>query len=314
MPTLAAYLIVVAVWATTPLGIKWSGEAMAPLAAAGVRMGIAALLGLGWLWMKRQPLPLHRRARLSYLASLPGIFGAMGCSYMAAAHLPSGLISVIFGLAPLLSGLMLQGLPGGVRLNRWHWSACLIGLAGLALVFDDSLQVLVAGQGMGDRGVGLLWMLSAVTLFAGSGIAVQRVAAGLQPMQQTVGGLLLSLPCYAAGMLITGQTLSFSGDYRGLSAILYLAVFGSLLGFYCYYQVLARLPAATVALVTLITPVLALSLGSLFNGESLGALVLAGAALIVLALSLFLLGDHKVRRQLKQMADSETASAPDPVP
>ena len=45
MPTLAAYLIVVAVWATTPLGIKWSGEAMAPLAAAGVRMGIAALLG-----------------------------------------------------------------------------------------------------------------------------------------------------------------------------------------------------------------------------------------------------------------------------
>ena len=195
-----------------------------------------------------------------------------------------------------------------------HWSACLIGLAGLALVFDDSLQVLVAGQGMGDRGVGLLWMLSAVTLFAGSGIAVQRVAAGLQPMQQTVGGLLLSLPCYAAGMLITGQTLSFSGDYRGLSAILYLAVFGSLLGFYCYYQVLARLPAATVALVTLITPVLALSLGSLFNGESLGALVLAGAALIVLALSLFLLGDHKVRRQLKQMAESETASTPDPVP
>ena len=74
------------------------------------------------------------------------------------------------------------------------------------------------------------------------------------------------------------------------------------------------MPAATVALVTLITPVLALSLGSLFNGESLGALVLAGAALIVLALSLFLLGDHKVRRQLKQMAESETASTPDPVP
>ena len=69
-----------------------------------------------------------------------------------------------------------------------------------------------------------------------------------------------------------------------------------------------------MALVTLITPVLALSLGSLFNGESLGALVLAGAALIVLALSLFLLGDHKVRRQLKQMAESETETTPDPVP
>ena len=71
------------------------------------------------------------------------------------------------------------------------------------------------------------------------------------------------------------------------------------------YQVLARLSAATVALVTLITPVLALSLGSLLNGESLGVLVLVGAALIVLALSLFLLGDHKIRRQLKQLTKAD---------
>ena len=301
MPTLAAYLIVVAVWATTPLGIKWSGEAMAPLAAAGVRMGIAALLGLVWLWCKRQPLPLHRRARLSYLAALPGIFGAMGCSYMAASHLPSGLISVIFGLAPLLSGLMMQWLPGSIRLNGWHWSACLVGLAGLALVFDESLVALFAGGGLGERGVGLLWMVSAVTLFAAGGIAVQRVGAGLRPMQQTVGGLLLSLPCYGVAMVLAGQSFAWNGDVRGLSAIVYLAVFGSLLGFYCYFQILSRLSAATVALVTLITPVLALMLGSLFNSESLGAMVLAGALLIVLALSLFLLGDHRVRRQLKDM-------------
>ena len=300
MPTLAAYLIVVAVWATTPLGIKWSGDAMAPLAAAGVRMAIAALLGMLWLSWKRQTLPLHGRALLSYTVALPGIFGAMACSYMAATSLPSGLISVIFGLAPLISGLMMQSLPGSVRLNGWHWSACLLGLLGLVLVFDESLAGLLGGAALGERGNGLVWMLSAVTLFAGSGIAVQRVAAGLQPMQQTVGGLILSLPCYGVAMLIAGQTFAYSGDLRGLSAIIYLAVFGSLLGFYCYFQILSRLPAATVALVTLITPVLALTLGNLLNGEKLGSMVLIGAGVIVLALSLFLLGDHQVRRQIKQ--------------
>ncbi len=276
MPTLAAYLIVVAVWATTPLGIKWSGDAMAPLAAAGVRMAIAALLGLLWLCWRRQRLPLHGRAVLSYTVALPGIFGAMACSYMAATSLPSGLISVIFGLAPLISGLMMQSLPGSVRLNGWHWSACLLGLLGLALVFDESLAGLLGGAALGERGNGLVWMLSAVTLFAGSGIAVQRA------------------------MLIAGQSFAYSGDLRGLSAIVYLALFGSLLGFYCYFQILSRLPAATVALVTLITPVLALTLGSLLNGESLGGMVLIGAAVIVLALSLFVLGDHRVRRQIKQ--------------
>ena len=68
----------------------------------------------------------------------------------------------------------------------------------------------------------------------------------------------------------------------------------------CYFQILSRRPAATVALVTLITPVLALALGNLLNGESLGSMVLIGAAVIVLALSLFVLGDHQVRRQLKR--------------
>lgn len=301
MNTLAAYLIVIAVWATTPLGIKWSGEALPAFAAAGSRMAIAAALGLLWLAARRQGLPLHRRALSSYAAALPGIFGAMGCSYMAARDLPSGLISVVFGLAPLISGLMMQWLPGGTRLNRWHWLACLLGLAGLALVFGGSFALLFQDGAalVGDearRGRGLLWILSAVTLFAASGIVVQRVGAGLAPMQQTVGGLLFSLPLYALAMLLSGQGFDYSGDQRGLGAIVYLAVFGSLLGFYCYFQVLARLPAATVALVTLITPVLALMLGAALNDELLGGRVLAGAAVIVAALGLYLLGDRRVRR------------------
>ena len=301
MNTLVAYLIVIAVWATTPLGIKWSGEALPAFAAAGSRMAIAAALGLLWLAARRQGLPLHRRALSSYAAALPGIFGAMGCSYMAARDLPSGLISVVFGLAPLISGLMMQWLPGGTRLNGWHWLACLLGLAGLALVFDDSFALLwqdgatLAGD-EARRGRGLLWIVSAVTLFAASGIVVQRVGAGLAPMQQTGGGLLFSLPLHALAMLLSGQGFDYSGDQRGLGAIVYLAVFGSLLGFYCYFQVLARLPAATVALVTLITPVLALMLGAALNDELLGARVLAGAAVIVAALGLYLLGDRRVRR------------------
>ncbi|MCH2558286.1 MAG: EamA family transporter [Alcanivorax sp.] len=300
MNTLAAYLIVIAVWATTPLGIKWSGEALPAFAAAGGRMALAALLGVLWLLARRQGLPLHRRALASYGAALPGIFGAMGCSYMAARDLPSGLISVVFGMAPLISGVMLLAVRGGARFNAWHWLACLLGLAGLALVFGDGLTALGRGgdAALEGRVRGMLWILAAVSLFALSGIVVQRVGAGLAPMQQTVGGLIGSLPLYGLAMLITGQGVQWSGDVRGLGAIVYLAVFGSLVGFYCYFLVLTRLPAATVALVTLITPVLALSLGAGLNGEQLGPRVLAGAAVIVAALGLYLFGDRRVRRQV----------------
>jgi len=299
MNTLAAYLIVIAVWATTPLGIKWSGEALPAFAAAGGRMALAALLGVLWLMVRGQGLPLHRRALSSYGAALPGIFGAMGCSYMAARDLPSGLLSVVFGMAPLISGVMLLAVRGGARFNGWHWMACLLGLVGLGLVFGDSLAALFGGGvALEGRGRGMLWILAAVSLFALSGIVVQRVGAGLAPMQQTVGGLIGSLPLYGLAMLITGQGLQWSGDLRGLGAIVYLAVFGSLVGFYCYFLVLSRLPAATVALVTLITPVLALSLGAWLNDEQLGPRVLAGAAVIVAALGLYLFGDRRVRRQV----------------
>lgn len=301
-----AYLIVVLVWATTPLGIKWSGDAMPPLSAAGVRMLIAGLLGLAWLQLSGRGLPLHRRALLSYGAALPGIFGAMGLSYLAARHVPSGLISVIFGLAPLISGVMLSVL-GGNRFNAWHWGACVLGVFGLALVFGDSFGELSsggAGADSSDRARGLIMLLGAVTCFAGSGIAVQRVAAGLGPMQQTVGGLLGALPLYGIAIALTGQYPVFSGDWRGLAAILYLSLFGSLLGFYCYFHVLTRLSAATVALITLITPVLALSLGAWLNDELLSLRALAGAAVIVVALAGYLFGDRRIRRQLVEKVES----------
>lgn len=298
-----AYLIVVLVWATTPLGIKWSGDALPPLSAAAVRMLIAGVLGLAWLQLSGRGLPLHRRALLSYAAALPGIFGAMGLSYLAARHVPSGLISVIFGLAPLISGVLLYALGSGNRFNLWHWSACLLGVFGLALVFGDSFSELSRGDSS-DRARGLIMLLGAVTCFAAGGIAVQRVAAGLGPMQQTVGGLLGAMPLYAVAIALTGQYPVFSGDWRGMAAILYLALFGSLLGFYCYFHVLTRLSAATVALITLITPVLALSLGAWLNGEVLSARVLAGAGVIVVALGGYLFGDRRIRRQLIEKVEA----------
>jgi drug/metabolite transporter (DMT)-like permease len=125
-------------------------------------------------------------------------------------------------------------------------------------------------------------------------------------MQQTVGGLLGALPLYALAIALTGQYPVFSGDWRGLAAIIYLALFGSLLGFYCYFHVLTRLSAATVALVTLITPVLALSLGAWLNDEILSSRVLGGAAVILLALGGYLFGDRRIRRQVIEKVEAGT--------
>ena len=296
MNTGAAYLTVVLVWATTPLAIKWSAEAGAPVGGVTLRMLIAVAVGMLLLWALGGRISWQRRALLSYLAAVPGVFGAMALTYRASMSMPSGLISVMFGLAPLLSGLLMQVLPGSVRLSGWHWAGCLLGLAGLGVVFLDALA-----PGQLDP-LALLMVFIAVCLFSGGAIAIQRVAAGLAPLNQTLGSLILSLPCFGLLWLFSGESLHVPLTERGFWSVIYLALFGSLLGFLSYFRILSRLPAATVALITLITPVLALAIGMLFNNERPGLEMLAGAALIVLALALYLLGDRRVRGMIAQKA------------
>ena len=297
MPTGLAYLIVVLVWASTPLAIKWSAEAGAPIGSVMLRMGLALVAGGLILLVLRRGVRLDRRALVSYAAAVPGVFGAMALSYHASQFLPSGLLSVMFGMAPLISGFILQALPGSTRLRRWHWIGCGLGVAGLAVVFADSLTL-----GGGAQVLALAMMLSAVTLFSASGIAVQRVAAGLDPLQQTVGALAGSMPCFLVLWLASGEPLMIPLSPRGLWAVLYLALFGSLIGFLCYYLILSRLHAASVALVTLITPVLALTLGMLLNQETPSPSMLLGALLILVALGAYLFGDRLSRRRAAREA------------
>ena len=292
MPTGLAYLIVVLVWATTPLAIKWSAEALPPVMAAMSRMALAVVIGLPWLWLQGKGLRWDAPAVRAYAAAVPGVFGAMAMSYLASAYVPSGMISVMFGLAPLLSGLMMQYLPGSVRLNAWHWVGCLLGVAGLAVVFADGLR------GDGNMLIGILLLLGAVSGFAATGILVKRQDMSMGPLSHTMGALIISLPLYGLLSLVLGERFELGANPAGVWAIIYLAVFGSLIGFACYFLILTRLTPATVSLVTLITPVLALSLGALLNGEQPHANVMIGAGMIVGALALYIFGDRRVRRQV----------------
>src|SRR5690606_2335661 len=104
----AAYLAVLVVWSTTPLAVVWSSETVHPVMAAGLRMALAAVLG--WLLVRafRLELPWHKAALRSYSYSVLAVFGAMFCTYLAVAYIPSGLISVLYGLSPMVSGLLGQ--------------------------------------------------------------------------------------------------------------------------------------------------------------------------------------------------------------
>lgn len=298
MPVPAAYLAVVIIWSTTPLTIAWSGETLDPVMAAWLRMGIAA--AVGWLAVRlmRIEFPWRGSALRSYGYATLGVFGAMCSTYVAAKVIPSGLISVLFGLAPIFSALLAQWLLDEAAFPVHRWVACSVALAGLAVIFLDDVSLAPGSEW------GIALMLFAVALFSISGVLVKREAAPVHPLAHTVGALLCSLPLFGiTWWLLDGEAPHFDFSSRSPWAVLYLALFGSLVGFVCYYSVLRVLSPSTVALVTLITPVFALFLGSSLNGEQLSGAIYGGTALILAGLALFFWGGRWLARwQARQIA------------
>lgn len=292
-PITLSYLIVVVVWSTTPLFLYLSTRAFPAELAGGLRMAAGALVASLLIWATGGVLRRDRAALLTYVVMLPGVFGAMYLSYLAAPHVPSGLISVIFGLSPIISALCARALAVDPLPGMARFGAALIALAGLVFVTSESER----GAAQVDI-VGIVLLLGAVLLFSVSAVLVRKFGSGVDALVQTAGALWVSLPFYAGAWLLRGAPLpeAQSADFMlSLAAIAYLALFGSVLGFVCYYQVLKQMPAASAALITVITPVFALGLGALVNDERLTAAMLLGALLVVAGVAGFLLPVSSLR-------------------
>ncbi len=280
----AAFVGVILIWSTTPLAIKWSSQGTGFLFAISARMLIGVLLCYAVLRLLRGRLPWHRKAVQTYLASGVAIYGAMTSVYWGAQFIPSGLVSVIFGMTPIFTGI-LAALWLGERIGTPpRLLGVALGVAGLAVVFADDL----AGTHLDHAALwGMAAVLFATFLHSLSMVLVKGIGAGLPALSATTGGLLLSTPALVLTWWLAGGSLPEAAPARAVGAIVYLGVFGSALGFVLFFYALRHLEAGRMALIPLVTPVLALLLGYLLADEVLPAWRLGGAGLILLGLLVF---------------------------
>jgi len=276
------YLFVILVWATTPLAIKLGGESFSALGGLSLRIMIALVVGCSFGWLVGYRGLKLRKHWLFYLAASVSIFPNMGLVYMAAEMVPSGLISLLFGLSPFIIALLTKPVLGESVLVPRKLFAVFLACLGLAFIFYDQLKV--------DTGsaLGVFYLVVANLLFGLSALWVKKLNKTMvMPIsEQALGSMVFALP----GMLITWYIVAEPGvvevSFVSLVSLIYLAIIGSLGGLVAYYFILKHMTVEAVSLIPLITPVLAMILGVVILDESATFGMVCGALIIITALAI----------------------------
>lgn len=285
----AAFVSVVLIWSTTPLAIKWSSLGIGFSFAVFARMAIGVLLCIALLALFRIRFPLHRKARMAYVAGGVSMFAAMALTYWSAQYVSSGMIAVLFGLSPLITSLGAMLWLEEETLSRNKIAGMLLGVLGLVMVFYGGLDL---GS---NAGFGIVTLLCAVTAQSLGLVWIKRIGDDSPPLAMTCGTLAVSLPLFLLAWFVLDGHVPHGAPQQSIAATLYLGVFGSVLGFALYYYLIKHMDTARVALITLITPVMALLLGHTLNDEVILPQVWLGTASIVLGLALHQWGGRRVK-------------------
>jgi len=280
-----AWIAVCVIWGTTYLGIRVALEAVPPMLMGGIRWTIAGVLLAAFALARGHRLPGVALWPSLALQGLLMLGFGNGFVNWAEQHVPSGLAAVTLATSPFWMSGVEALRSDGERLSRGALAGLILGFLGiLVLVWPD--------MHLGDS-AGLNFTLGVIALqLACLGWAIGSSYSKRHPhgssvfaataVQMVFGGLMMLL----AGSLI-GEWPRVHLEGRGLWALVYLMVVGSIGGFVSYIYALQHLPVATVSLYAYANPLIAVALGALVLGEPFTmrtvvsmTIVFAGMALV----------------------------------
>lgn len=284
-----AFASLVLIWSTTPLAVVLSLRELHPVWALTLRFVLASVIvAMGLRWLKI-PVPSLREGGRAYAAGFISMFGAMYFTYLGAATVPSGMVAVLYGMSPLLIGLLTQLLPGEARLSLAQWLGLLAGLFGLVLMTGVGGVSAAGSHGMAREELhGIVLVLLGVGCYVLSVLWLKRQQTTVPPLAQAAVAIWLS--ALASLCLLPFYSDAAPQQMPGLVswlALLYSAGVASVLAMLCYFFLVRQVSAHTVSLTTLLTPVIAVLLGMVLNHEQFRASAATGMAVIFAGLLLY---------------------------
>ena len=288
---LIAYLVVCVFWGSTYLAIKVGVTELPPFLFAGLRFFIAGLLLFVIARALGDPLPKRSDWRTLAIVGLMLLAGGNAFVVWSEQYIGSGIASIFVVTVAMWTALFDAIVPGGSSELNWRVIAGLaLGFLGTLLLVGASPAEIIAADKRGPIALTIAsasWSLGTVYAKRHPTTASPYMGAAFQMM---VGGGAVAI----LGTLL-GEWASWHLSSRGIGAIAYLVVFGSILGYSAYSYALRHASATIVGTYAYVNPVIAVILGWLLLHEPVGSRTFIAMGMILGAV-VWIQFSHKLSR------------------
>ena len=272
------WLILSLIWGSTWLFIKLGLEDLPPFTFAGIRFVIAASILLVIVAIRKRPLP--RDWRDWVLIAGTGIFSfAMnyGLLFWGEQRVSSGLAAILQTIIPVF-GLVLAHLHLPAERITWpKLFGIALGIAGVTLIFSNQMEV-----GGAEAFKGSVAIVVGAFAVAYSNVLIKLRGSRLDYAVLAAGQMIAGLiPLLIVGTALEGNPLKLHWTPLALVSLFYLALVGSVVAFLLFYWLVRHMEVTKTMLISLVTPLIAVTLGMIVRGEELTWRIIVGGASIM---------------------------------
>lgn len=270
------FSLICLIWGSTWVAIKIGLVGVPPFLGAGLRFLLSALIVGAVLVARRTPIRLTRDDRTCILSLGLLVFWLdYAAVYWAETRISSGLTAILFSTMPLMTSLLSAYWTRSEALHGRKVVGILVGVVGTALLFWPAERI---GT---NAALGMLAALGASLLAAVNLVTMKKYGRHGDTWVLNFFGMGLGAACLLVMSALGESWTDVAWSRDNVLAIVYLAVFGSVIAFWAYYILIKQMDATMVSLSTLIIPIVALALGRVFLDETVTPMAVAGIATIL---------------------------------